>query len=238
MEGRSVQVSYLTLTETEKDEKHRYTFQAAYPRLSPEESNDAAEINLTLAAFVIGHLQRFRAGAIGASLFKNEDMMKRLPGEMCWDWLSISHSIGDFTGDMLSVEFQFTEYGAGAVHPRSATRTLNYLLKPARQLDFWDVFRYQDRQECVETISRYCIFSLNEQKPEFLKAQSDGPTDWIVRGAAPDEQNFEKFLLKRGGVRFIFDPYSVACYAEGTYDVFVPVRVLAPVMHESVSRLL
>jgi len=236
VQGRTVRLSYLKLSE--KDDKHRYIFEAEYPQLTPEESTDASEINLTLSAFVVGELQRFRAGAIGASQFKQKDMMRRLPEEMCWDRLSVSHAVGGFTGDMLSVEFQFAEYGAGAAHSRYTTQTFNYLFKPATQLEFWDIFRYQNKQTCIEAISRYCIFSLNEQKPEFLKAQSNGPTDWILRGAAADEQNFKKVLLERGGVRFFFDPYSVACYAEGRYDVFVPIRVLSPMMHESISKLL
>jgi hypothetical protein len=236
VQGRAIQLSYLKLSE--KDDKHRYNFDAEYPQLAPEKSTDAAEINLTLAAFVVRQLQRFRARAIGASRFKQDDMMKRGSPEMCWDRLSISHAIGGFTSNTLSVDFQFAEYGAGAAHSRQTTQTFNYLLKPATELGFWDIFRYQNRQTCIETISRYCIFSLNEQKPEFLKADSNRPTDWILRGAAAEEQNFKQVLLERGGVRFFFDPYSVACYAEGRYDVFVPVRVLSSMMHDAVLRLL
>jgi hypothetical protein len=235
VQGRTVQLSYLTVSEN--DDEHRYAFRAEYPQLSPEESTDVAEINLTLAAFVVDELQRFRTGAIGASKYKQEKIANRSE-EMAWDKLSISHAIGEFTADMLSVEFQFAEYGAGAAHSRHATRTFNYLLKPPRQLTFWDIFRHSSRQTCIETISRYCIFSLNEQKPEFLKANSDKPTDWILRGAAANEEHFKKLLLERGGVRFFFDPYSMACYAEGRYDVFVPARVLSSMMHGSISRLL
>lgn len=235
LQGRTAQLSYLTLSE--KDDRHRYTFKAEYPQLSPEESTDAAELNLSLAAFIADELQRFRAAAIGTSKFKDENKAGWAE-EGRWDRLSISHAVGGFTSQMLSVAFEFAQYGAGAAHPRHATRTFNYLLGPARQVGFWEIFRYPNKETCLETISRYCIFSLNEQKSEFLKAQSNEPTDWILRGAAPMDENFQKFLLERGGIRFFFDPYSVVCYAEGRYDVFVPVRVLSSVMHVPIAGLL
>ena len=132
--GRTLSLNYLKLSE--KDEEHRYTFEAEYPQIAPEDSSDATEINITLAAFVVGELQRFRAGAIGASEFKRGSMMERLSAEACWDRLAISHAIGAFTSDVLSVDFQFVEYGAGAAHSRHTTRTFNYQLRPARQLEF------------------------------------------------------------------------------------------------------
>jgi len=81
-EGKAVTPRFMKLSE--KDDKNKYSFEAEYPQLFPDESADSSEINLTLAAYIVRELQKFRAGAIGASKFKEEDMMKRLPEGMCW----------------------------------------------------------------------------------------------------------------------------------------------------------
>lgn len=236
VQGKTVQLGYWTFSE--KDDEHRYVFKAEYPQLFPEESTDATEMNVMFGAFIVGELQRFRAGAIGASKYKQENIANRSE-EMAWDRLSISHAMGAFTSDVLSVEFQLLEYGAGAAHSHHTTRTLNYLLKPARQLEFWDIFPYQNRKSCVEAISRYCIFSINEQKAEYFKDEASGRIESIPRlPGSNEEDNFKKLLLERGGVRFFFDPYLVGCYAEGRYDVFVPTKVLSSFMHGSVLAVL
>lgn len=194
-------------------------------------------MNLSLAAFVVDEIQRFRAVAIGASKYKQENIANRCE-ELAWDRLSISYAIGGFTGDMLSVEFQLSEYRAGAAHSRCTTRTLNYLLKPARRLEFWDIFRYTSKQTCLETISRYCVFSINEQKAEYFGGDTSGRIDSIPNLTGSEEDSFKTLLLERGGVRFFFDRYLVGCNAEGRYDVFVPARVLSSVMDDSVLAVL
>jgi hypothetical protein len=85
-----VHLSYLKLSE--KDEEHRYSFDADYPQITPDESTTAAETNLSIAAFVTKELQRFRADAMATSPYK-EEMQKQSPKSLInWDDLSITHS--------------------------------------------------------------------------------------------------------------------------------------------------
>ncbi len=164
-------------------------------------------------------------------------MAGEFPRSMCWDSLSITHNVTMFTENLLSLEFRIWSYGAGAAHPNTITRNLNYFLHPAVQIELRDLFRYET--DYLKILSSYCITALHEQQPPILKAAYSGESnDWILRGAAPDLSNFNKFSLERGGMRIYFDPYSVACYAEGRYDVFVPLSVLSSVMKESVMRFL
>jgi len=235
IDGKLLHLSYLKLTE--KDEQNRYAFDADYPLLAPGNLKIAIETNVTLGAFVTRELQRFRADAIETSAYKAE-MEKQFPSsKMCWDNLLMTHEVGAFTNELLTIDFQRWSYGAGAAHANTTTHTLNCLFNPPVQLGFWDVFRH--KSNCLETISKYCVASLHGQQPTTLKASYPGETNsWILRGASPEVRNFEKFLLEKGGVRFYFDPYSVACYAEGRYEVFIPISVLAKVTKEPFARLL
>jgi hypothetical protein len=70
VQKKPVHLSYLKLTE--KDEEHRYSFDADYPQITPDESTTAAETNLSITAFVTSELQRFRAQAIVAAADKQE----------------------------------------------------------------------------------------------------------------------------------------------------------------------
>lgn len=51
-------------------------------------------------------------------------------------------------------------------------------------------------------------------------------------------QNYERFSLRKGGTVIHFDPYQVGSYAEGKYEVFVPVHVLKSVVQEKSAALL
>jgi len=235
VQGKLTRLGYLKLSEESK--QHKYSFDANYPLLTPEETTAAAEANLTLAAFVTRELQVFRAGAIGSLVYK-KGMGGEIPQSMLmWDSLSINHDVGMFSSDLLTVEFRLSSYFAGAAHPNSKTHTLNYAFNPSVQLEFSDLFRHDS--DYIATISRYCVSALHHQQPEFLRANYQGESnEWILRGAGPDPHNFEKFLMEAGGMRIFFDAYSVACYAEGRYEVFVPVSALTGLMKESVLHLL
>jgi hypothetical protein len=46
----------------------------------------------------------------------------------------------------------------------------------------------------------------------------------IMRGAAPTVQNYQSWMITPQGLKFTFDPYQVASYAEGPQEVVVPYR--------------
>jgi hypothetical protein len=138
---------------------------------------------------------------------------------------------------LLTLEFQLWSYGAGAAHPNVNTRTSNFLLHSSTLLEFGDLF--QPKSNYLDFISKYCVADLHAQLPPELKANYAGERDaWIGRGAGPQYNNFEKFLLVKGGVRFHFDAYSVGPYVEGKREVFIPVATLAALLREQFVRLL
>jgi hypothetical protein len=130
-----------------------------------------------------------------------------------------------------------------AVHPNRNTLTLNFRRRPAMKLELEDVFKSSTNY--LEVLSKYCVRDLHMQqilrwydpklRAEELKDRED---NWILGGAGPVHQNYEHFVFVRNGIRVFFDAYQVGSYAEGRYDVFVPVSALSSVMEESIAKLL
>jgi uncharacterized protein DUF3298 len=52
------------------------------------------------------------------------------------------------------------------------------------------------------------------------------------------ENNFQHFLLAKGGLRIFFDEYSVGSYAEGRKEVFIPAPEIVSLLDERFVRLL
>lgn len=162
--------------------------------------------------------------------------MRQTPGMVsAWDDISISFDVILFCDDLLVLEFQIGSYVALAAHPNHNTKTFNFLLRPTiSALEFHDLFRWGSRY--LEFISQYCIANFHSQLPQALK---EGQTDsWIIQGAAPKHQNFEKFLITKTGLRILFDPYEVSCYAAGRREVFIPSSALKEYLKEPFLTLM
>ena len=143
----------------------------------------------------------------------------------------------------LSLEFQLASYGAGAAHPNYHTRTMNFKLRPSLELHSADLLSASPNS--LKVLSQYCMNDLHRQQPsrwgdsavraEQLKSERDS---WILSGAGPSYQNYEKLSLRKNGVVVHFDPYQVGSYAEGKYEVFIPAHEAKPILQEGVVALL
>jgi hypothetical protein len=160
-----------------------------------------------------------------------------------WDSLIIAHNISLFTPKVLSLEFQLESYGAGAIHPNRATKTMNFRLHPSMELELHDLFKPSSNY--LDLLSRYCVNDLHKQQPQrwsdpAARAEQlkNGPDGWILSGAGPQYRNFERFSLRKHGFVIHFDPYQVDCYASGKFEVFIPSYELASVLKEEVTTLL
>jgi hypothetical protein len=235
LQGKVVRLSYVQMTE--KEDEHRYSFNAEYPEISPNELTSASEVNLSIMAFVVRTLQRFRAEAIARSDEKKE-MASRMPKAPIWDDLSISFDVILFCDDLLALEFRLESYVALAAHPNSQTKSMNFLLRPyATPLEFQDLFLPDSKY--LQFVSDYCIASLHSQLPNTLRVDFPDKKDpWIIQGAAPRIQNFERFLVTKNGLRIIFDAYQVGSYAEGRREVFIPANAISNFLQEPFATLL
>jgi len=226
----------------ESSDEHLYSFKADYPQVSSEDSPANDRINQEITTFITRLLQTFRSEAIARTTEKH-GIMKVMSRSLAWDDLSISYNVSLFTPHLFSVEFRLQSYFAMAVHPNTTTRTLNFRINPPMQLELKDIFKISSN--FLELLAQFCVSDLHNQQPlrfydpkkraEELKNKQD---EWILSGAAPKLDNYERFVFAKGGMRVFFDPYQVGSYAEGRYEVFVPVEVLLPALKESIAALL
>jgi hypothetical protein len=239
LQGKHVRLGYVQISE--KDDEHRYFLSAEYPEIVPNESSGAFEVNLSIASGVIRILQRFRADAISQGSEKRQYVREKTddpPAHMVWDDISVSFDVVIFSSDLLVLEFNFMTYHALAAHPDHRTKTMNFLLRPSpTPVEIQDLFVAHSGY--LEFISKYCVDDLHAHQSETLK-QSRGTNQdsWIVQGASPRPENFEKFLITPQGLKVFFDSYEVACYAEGRKEVFIPRAILEKYLKEPFLALM
>jgi hypothetical protein len=111
------------------------------------------------------------------------------------------------------------------------------------QIELGDLFK--SSVNYLELLSQYCIKDLHRQQPsrwsepveraEQLKKSPDG---WVLAGAAPRYQNFQRFSLRKYGIVIHFDPYHVGSYAEGNYEVFIPLYELSDALQDEAAAIL
>jgi hypothetical protein len=225
----------------ENSDEHRYTFEADYPQVNTGDLSSDEETNECISAFVTSALQRFREEAIISSSEKNE-VITRHPATS-WDYLSISHEVTLFSQGLLSIEYRLERYHAMAVHHVTKTHTLNFRLHPSLKLELDDIF--DESNDYLEVLSQYCIADLHKQQPmrfhdpsERLAQLKEKQDEWILSGAGPSVSNYGHLVLVKGGIKVIFDEYQVGSYAEGKYEVFIPILVIEPILRESIKALL
>ena len=233
VQGSFLHISYIKQSETDAD--HRYSFDADYPQLTPADSAVAIETNLMISALIVEELQRFRASAIATSSYKNDQARLSPQALTNWDDLSVSYQLGLFAGDLLTIDFGFWNYGAGAAHPSSWTKTLNFLLAPSLVLRLEDLFL--PGSSYLEAISMHCVSTLLMQTSSDAELQQTRKP-WIEKGAGPASANFRNFLIARGGIRFFFDEYSVGPYSDGRREVFISSLTLSALLKPSFKNLL
>lgn len=115
---------------------------------------------------------------------------------------------------IVSVRYNMSTYIAGAAHPASFTRMLNY--DPARRADLALHDLFKPGVPYLRALSSYCAPLLRRRH------RLDFP-----EGAAPVEANYALWGVKRGVLLIHFDPAQVAPHAAGRQECAVPVRRLA-----------
>lgn len=220
----------------EESEEHRFSLRATYPQLTLVDSESVTAINRTVESFVKTICDKWRAEAVARAKHKHE--MEEHLRSTSWDDLSISYSISMNTSELFSIQFSLGTYGAGAAHPNSVTRTLNFRRDSGAQVSLSDVFL--PGADYLSALSAYCVADLQQQAqkrsdPSVVLEPHDA---WIAGGAGPAYHNFERFVLEPGGLRIFFDPYQVDCYASGRYEVYVPLPALAKILDPELARIM
>jgi hypothetical protein len=226
----------------EASEEHSYRFEADYPLVGSMDSTSDAETNLCISSFVTRCLQRFRAEATATTNEKSKMKKGAFPSS-AHDWLLISHNVHLFTRQALSLEFGLASYGAGAAHPNTHTKTLNFRMHPSMELELSDIFKPSSKY--LDVLSSYCVADLQRQQAQRGFGAADPReqlgklrNEWVLSGASPEYRNLERLTLSQHGIVIHFDPYQVGSHAEGKYEVVMPAYELRSIVQEEVAAML
>jgi hypothetical protein len=218
--GAAVQIIKKEIAEEDKDSL--YSFSAEYPQISPAKNIHIEKINSCLAYFVHETLKEFKAQATAKDTIEYKHEMHAQNWATAVDSLSISSSVVHFDEELVSIRFQLASYGAGAAHPNSNTRTMTFDLKSGTELALADLFK--EKSDYLNALSNLCRNDLIKQKKLRWAEDSYDPLEdkTLISGLEPVTRNFQAFVLMHDGLKIIFDPYHVGCYADGEYEVFIP----------------
>ncbi|MGI9535411.1 MAG: RsiV family protein [Thermodesulfobacteriota bacterium] len=199
--------------------------------LIEDEKSKKAEIHVTYTYKVLEYPEIFEDLKIKVEDAKKDNGFDEIDndfreGSPAWQ---LNVDMNNFTqaGNLASIlgyVFSFT----GGAHPNHSFFSVNFNTESQEQFGFSDLF--MDQKNALKSISEYSVDDILKQKKEKL-VDENTDKDWIMEGAGPNEKNFQIFTivphghLKIKALRFVFPPYSVGPYYEGTYEVEVPSKI-------------
>jgi hypothetical protein len=218
--------------------KDRYEITAYYPQFTFEDGYGIAQFNALTAAFARAEAERF----LGE--FKASDEDRSMIDSSINSEMFLSYMIYDTMG-FVSVEFNQYIYYLGAAHGFPATISKSYSGRLHRWVTLADLFK--TKANYLEALSKICIpavmdslrsrvresYAANPDTNGLAKALSDiepSYRDWVENGAAPREKNYRSFVPTKEGLWIIFDPYQVASYVDGPFEIFIPYKKLDDIL--------
>jgi len=180
----------------ENDARQKIAISVRYPQISGVAS--AHDFNALSEQLARRHIARFK----GDLDPPDADARNRE--------LDITYKAGLIDNRLVSIDFGAGTDWGGA-HPNSYSFVLNYDLGAQRELGLYDLFR--SNSGYLQTISDYCIRRLRNQVTDYESLRD---------GAAPSLENYDSWIITRGGLSITFNAYQVASYAEGPKTVLVP----------------
>jgi Protein of unknown function (DUF3298) len=122
-------------------------------------------------------------------------------------------------GNVLSLKLDIYNSIAGAAHPTTHTRVVNYDLEAGLDLTLDQLFL--SGSNYLEMIANYCIAQLKTRNIGF---------EAFATGAQPTLENYSNWNITPDGLLITFDPYQVAAYAAGPQLVTVPYAELQSII--------
>lgn len=197
---------FKTITLNEEMPDPRYTFSAQYPQI---EGDDV--FNSAMKQLATGELAGFRKNAADA-----------------WNWAKNNQpETGSFyqldyetrlpTEQLITVQFTFDVYSAGAAHPFQGFIALNYDRAQQRFLDLPELFRPEAAYlERLSGLSKQALIRKNRLDFE--------------EGADPAPANFQDWLITPDGLLLLFEPYQIGPYAAGPAEILLPYSDLQDIL--------
>ncbi len=124
------------------------------------------------------------------------------------------------TRDFVSVRMGYSLYIAGAAHPASFSRVLNFDANAGKLIELNELFKSVNT-DYLGTLSGLCKRQL--ERRDVLA---------FPEGLDPKPDNFATWNMGRFNLIITFDPYQVAPYAVGPQECEIPLRTLRRILAE------
>ena len=101
----------------------------------------------------------------------------------------------------------------GAVHPVHFSSVINYSINQSKSLTIQDIF--EEKSDYLNKLSDL----VKEKLTQGYKDEGnwdEGFQSFLDDGARADAKSFQKFVMGKDYLTFIFDPYQAGPYAYGT----------------------
>jgi len=196
----------------ENNKKLHYAIEVQYPQLTGGNNPNLEKFNQAARAAVTRKVAGFKKDVAPE---EGENTEETRPEDSMGSDLSISYSVALAQDDLVSIDFEVSNYFQGAAHPNHYSDTLNYDLKNGKVLKLAELFK--PGAKYLQAIANYCIADLKKQAGDKgLMAEE------IEKGAAAKMDNYLSWTITKRGLGFGFDPYQVGPYAAGPQFVLVP----------------
>ncbi len=177
-------------------------------------SHDLEELNIIMKAEAVNSLHWAR---------------KNFHEEGCHDEIINEYNAGFeityINERFVSIECSRYIYSGGA-HGMGYISTLNYQRNPIAKLELEDIFI--DSSQYLDFISNYAREYL------FKTFGKDIDTEWLNDGTSPDIENYSNFTLTEHGLKFIFNQYQIASYADGINHVLIPYEHIGHILDQEI----
>jgi len=193
--------------EEENSEKN-YEISAFYPEINGlADEEKQLVINEEIEKLIIYDIDLFKYSIDGWDTegFPELEDIKSIMGT--------SYGISLMTDDVISIMFYIYEYYSGAAHGLERTQAFNFDIGSGDYIMLEDLF--EPDFNYLDFLSCYCVEELKEGPVETWENIEES-------GAGPDANSFKSFVLTKDSMVIFFDPYIVACYAEGIVEVIIP----------------
>jgi len=175
-----------------------YTVDVKYPQFDPIKGSDPSKLNEEIKRYVYAQIDAARAVM--------PQSMQHIEGPKPLSYIKGNCNVSTYNQYLCSMEVDLSNYAFQSAHPVEALSTFNYRLDYNQQFGLKDVFRPDYKY--IPVISKICVATLSQGLDE------EG-TDWVKRGAAPEEKNFIKFQVTPKALEIVFDPYTIDNGADG-----------------------
>lgn len=133
------------------------------------------------------------------------------------------------SGSFVSYEFDiYTD--TGGAHPNTFFESLVLDLEGGRVL-LRDLFR--PGTPYLERISAAATAQVEQQLTE--RAGAGATTTISASGLAPEDENFENFVVDSDRLRIFIPPYQVAAYAAGSFEIQITLHELRDILREGIN---